>query len=105
MTMVHLCDWGRKMPKTLNARLDVRMPGKLKTLVQEAAELSGQSMSNFVISTLTQTARRIVQQERLTVLSDRDRDIFLKLLDQDARPNRALRQAAKWYKKHVRLAD
>ena len=84
----------------LDSRLDVRLPGRLKNLIQEAAELNGQSMSDFVISTLSQTARRVVHQERLTVLSDRDRDIFLKLLDADAKPNQALRRAAKWYTKH-----
>ncbi len=88
------------MPSTLNARLDVRLPGRLKDLIQEAAEMSGQTMSDFVISTLRESARQIVHQERLTVISDRDRDIFLKMLDADAKPNQALRQAAKWYKKH-----
>ena len=94
------------MPATLNARLDVRLPGQLKNLIQEAAELSGQTMSDFVVSTLSTTARRILHQERLTVLSDRDRDIFLKMLDADAKPNQALRRAAKWYKKHhARMED
>jgi uncharacterized protein (DUF1778 family) len=88
------------MSAALDARLDVRLPGRLKGLIQEAAELSGQTVSDFVISTLSEKARRIIHQERLTVLSDRDRDIFLKMLDADAKPNPALRRAAKWYKKH-----
>jgi len=94
------------MPAALNARLDVRLPGRLKNLIQEAAELNGQTVSDFVISTLSQTARRIVQQEQLTVLSDRDRDIFLNMLDADSKPNQALRRAAKWYQKqHAHLED
>jgi uncharacterized protein (DUF1778 family) len=94
------------MSSALNARLDLRLPGQLKSLIQEAAGLSGQTMSDFVISTLSETARRVVQRERLTILSDRDRDIFLKMLDADAKPNQTLRRAARWYKKHhARLAD
>jgi uncharacterized protein (DUF1778 family) len=81
-------------------RLNVRLPDRLKDLIQEAAELSGQTMSDFVVSTLSTTARRILHQERLIVLSDRDRDIFLKMLDADAKPSQALRRAARWYKKH-----
>ena len=90
------------MAATLNARLDVRLPNQLKDIIQQAAELNGQSVSDFVVSTLSETARRIVQRETLTVLSDRDREVFLKLLDADAKPNAALRQAARWYRKHQR---
>jgi uncharacterized protein (DUF1778 family) len=94
------------MSGTLNARLDLRLPIQLKTLIQEAAEMSGQTMSDFVISTLSETARRVVHRERLTMLSDRDRDIFLKMLDADGKPNQALRRAAKRYKAHhARMAD
>ena len=88
------------MAATLDARLDVRLPNQLKQIIQQAAELNGQSITDFVVSTLIETARRVVQQERLTVLSDRDRDIFLKLLDADAKPNQALRKAASSYRKH-----
>lgn len=94
------------MATALNSRLDVRLDNKLKELIQEAAALTGQTLSDFVLSTLTDRAHRIVQQERLTVLSDRDRDIFLAMLDADAKPNAALRKAARWYKKHhARVAD
>lgn len=39
-------------------------------------------------------------EESLSPLSDRDRDIFLSLLDQPPRANRALRRAAAKYKRH-----
>jgi uncharacterized protein (DUF1778 family) len=59
-----------------------------------------------VVSTLGETAGRIVQRERLNLLSDRDREVFLRMLDADAKPNKALRQAAKRYRKrHARMAD
>ncbi len=94
------------MATKMDARLDVRLPGPLKELIQQAADLSGQTVSDFVVSTLTEKARRMVQQERLTILSDRDRDRFLKMLDADIKPNSALRRAAKWYQKqHGRMED
>jgi uncharacterized protein (DUF1778 family) len=94
------------MPAALDSRLDVRVNRKLKELIQEAAALTGQTLSDFVISTLTERAHHIVQQERLTVLSDRDRDLFLAMLDADTKPNAALRKAAAWYKKNYgRVAD
>jgi uncharacterized protein (DUF1778 family) len=87
------------MAVTLEARLDVRLSRQLKELIQEAAELTGQSLTDFAVSTLTETARRIVQQNSMTVLSNRDRDVFLALLDADDPPNEALRKAAKRFRK------
>jgi len=40
-----------------------------------------------------------VLMQHQTVLSDRDRDIFLAMLDADAKPNAALKKAAKAYAK------
>jgi uncharacterized protein (DUF1778 family) len=45
-------------------------------------------------------ARDVIGQHDATVLSNRDRDIFLALLD-DANPNKALSDAAERYKKHL----
>jgi uncharacterized protein (DUF1778 family) len=84
---------------SLDARLDFRLSSQLKELIVEAACISGQSVSDFAVSTLAETARRIVQQNSVTTLSNRDRDIFLALLDADAQPNAALKQAAERFKR------
>lgn len=81
-----------------DARLDFRLNRQLKELIDRAASLLGQSVSDFAIATLVERARHIVQENSTTVLSDRDRDIFLAMLDSDAGPNDALRRAAKHYK-------
>jgi uncharacterized protein (DUF1778 family) len=88
------------MATTLDARLNVRLTVQLKDLIVEAASLQGQSVTDFAVSTLAETARRIVQQNSMTILSDRDRDVFLAMLDSQDRPNETLRRAAKRYKKH-----
>src|SRR5438874_290747 len=81
-----------------DARLDFRLSQQHKVLIDQAARLAGQSISDFAVSTLVERARRILQENTVTVLSDRDRDIFLAMLDGDAKPNAALRRAAKRYK-------
>jgi hypothetical protein len=43
---------------------------------------------------------RFYEEQPRTPLSDRDRDIFLALLDNPPPPNEALRRAAAKYKKH-----
>jgi uncharacterized protein (DUF1778 family) len=42
----------------------------------------------------------VVYPHKQTVLSDRDRDIFLKILDSNAKPDAALKKAMKEYHLH-----
>ena len=60
-----------------DSRLNVRLPSNLKDVVEEAAATLGQSVSDFAVATLVQTARNVLQQRDVTELSNRDRDIFL----------------------------
>jgi uncharacterized protein (DUF1778 family) len=84
-----------------DARLNVRLTAELKAVIEKAAAHLGQTVSDYAVSTLAQNARNVIREHDVTVLSNRDRDIFLKLLDDaDARPNKALMEAAKRYKKH-----
>ncbi len=84
------------------ARLNFRLSVELKTTIEAAAACLGQSVSDFAISSLTETARNVIEQHQVTRLSSRDRDIFIALLDDaDARPNKALKAAAKRYKERA----
>ena len=83
-----------------DARINVRLSSDLKQLVEEAAVALGQTVSDFTISTLVREARQVIQDAQFTRLSNRDRDIFLAALDSsDAKPNDALKAAARRYKK------
>ncbi len=84
-----------------DARLNFRLPTALKETIEEAANRLGQSVSDFAVSTLVQTAREVIEQENVTRLSARDRDVFVALLDKPSiQPNEALKAAARKYKKH-----
>lgn len=91
------------MPTTKSdARMNFRLPVELKQAVEEAATLTGQTISDFAISILAANARRVIEEHDQTLLSNRDRDRFMALLDQtDVKPNKALAAAAKRYKKQV----
>ena len=85
-----------------DARLNFRLPGKLKRLIEQAATESGQSVSQFAVSTLVRNAREVIRHHDRTELSNRDRDIFLTLLDDvEAQPNAALTAAAKEYERQI----
>jgi len=82
------------------ARLNFRLPNDLKEVIEEAATAMGQSVSDYAIATLVKSSQAVLQQSQTTVLSNRDRKTFMALLDDsDAKPNRALTEAAKRYNK------
>ena len=83
-----------------DARINVRLPSDLKQTIEEAASALGQTVSEFAISTVVREARQVLQNAKMTRLSNRDRDKFLKALDSlDAKPNAALKAAARRYGK------
>jgi len=81
------------------ARLDVRLQSHSKALIEEAAALSGQSLSEYVVSTLLQQSNELLQHYHHIRLSNRDRNQFLALLDTQDKPNPALARAARKFKR------
>jgi uncharacterized protein (DUF1778 family) len=84
--------------KKNDVRLDFRLNRRVKEVIERAAAVSGQSVSEFAVSTLYRTATEVLEKEQVTRLSNRDRDVFLALLDSDGKPNEALKRAARRYK-------
>ncbi len=91
------------MPDTKSdARLNFRLNSELKKTIEDAAAQTGQTVSDFAISTLVQVSRRILHEEQVTRLTERDRQLFADMLDDEStKPNAALVKAAKRYKKQV----
>ena len=86
-----------------DARLNFRLPSDLKQVIEVAAAQLGQSVSDFAVSTLVRTARDIIRQQNITDLSNRDRDVFVAMLnDADAKPSQAITDAAQRYLRQVK---
>lgn len=81
-----------------NTRLNIRVNKDLKHTIEQAAARLGQSISEFALSTLSDRARDVLNEDARTQLSERDREVFLKLLDEPLPPNEALRDAAEAYR-------
>ena len=85
---------------TTTARINVRISSELKETIEDAAAALGQSVNEFTISTVVREARLVLQESQVTRLSNRDRDVFLKMLDDvNRKPNAALKAAASRYRK------
>lgn len=81
------------------ARLEARLTDKQKTLFQHAADLTGRSLTEFVVSSAQEVAARTVREHEVLTLSGRDRQVFVDALLKPISPNKRLRQAARRYKR------
>lgn len=88
------------MPTTENAtqdiaRLNIRLPLHVKERIEQAAMISGVSVTDFTIANLSESADEVLERHHFRKLSNRDRDIFLAMLDANDEPNEKLKDAFK----------
>jgi len=91
-----------KRETTRAARLDIRLNPQAKEKIEQAAVVSHQSLTDFVVTNLLRASEEALQRQQLIHLTNRDRDLFLAALEKDTRPNRALRKAAERFKRSHR---
>ena len=75
-------------------RLQTRISSEAKRCIEQAAHILGTTTSGFVNQVAVERAQEVVKKRRVPSLSDRDRDTFLKLLEEDT-PNDNLKEAAR----------
>jgi uncharacterized protein (DUF1778 family) len=80
------------------ARLEARITNEQKALFQHAADLTGRSLTEFVVSSAQEVAARAIREHEVLALSGRDRRVFVDALLKPNPPNKRLRQAARRYR-------
>ena len=78
-------------------RLEARVTAQQKELVQRAAELSGRSLSDFIVSSLQTAAEEAMRTHQVLQLTARSTEAFLAALLNPPAPNERLRRAAHEY--------
>jgi uncharacterized protein (DUF1778 family) len=78
-----------------------RLPLEAKEVIERAAIVLGQNITDFAIAAILKAANEVLEQHHQRQLSDRDRDLFLALLDADVEPNDALRGAFETHKQLI----
>jgi len=84
-----------KVARSGSVRLEMRLERRAKDLIERAAALTGQTMTNFAVSNLVESALETIERHEQRLLSDRDRDRFLAALDRPAKPLPSLKKAAR----------
>lgn len=87
---------------TRAARLDIRLNPQAKEKIEQAAVVSHQSVTDFVVTSLIRASEEALERQQMIRLTNRDRDLFLAALDTGVRPNRTLRKAAEKFKRLYR---
>ncbi|HNR08634.1 MAG TPA: DUF1778 domain-containing protein [Saprospiraceae bacterium] len=84
-------------------RFDTRLTKEQKLLFKRAAMLGGyRNLSDFVITTVQNRAVEIIETKERIIASQRDLDIFFEAITRPAKPNKALRSAARGFKSGIR---
>ena len=76
-------------------RIEARLSSDAKVVIQRAADISGRSVSDFVVSSAVQAAIETIREHEVIVLSARDSIIFVEALLNPKGPNEALLAAAR----------
>lgn len=82
-----------------DSRLEVRIPGSMKSRFKTAADIMGISLSDFVKTHLYEAANRIIAQEYTILSSENDKKLFYETLMHPPKPSGNLVKRAKRYKK------
>ena len=83
-------------------RITARVSDSVRSTLEQAAELVGATVNQFVVQTAYLEAQRVIERESVIRLSQEDARQVLALLDNPPKPNKRLKDAVKTYKGTVR---
>lgn len=91
-----------KENKKENARFDTRLSIEQKQFFERAAVLGGyRSLTDFVLSTVQEKAKHIVEEREQVIASQKDSEVFFNAVMNAEKPNKDLTDAVKNYKNKV----
>lgn len=83
-------------------RITARVTDSVRDTLEQAAELLGATVNQFVVQTAYLEAQRVIERESVIRLSQKDAQEVLTLLDNPPKPNKRLKDAVKAFKATVR---
>ena len=83
-------------------RITARVSDSVRDTLEQAAELLGATVNQFVVQTAYVEAQRVIERESVIRLSQKDAHKLLALLDNPPKPSKRLKDAVKIYKGTVR---
>ena len=87
---------------TRSARIEARIAPEVLNAVKRAAEITGSSVSEFVVAAARDAAERTLEKAQIIRLSMADQERIADMLARPPAPNKALKQAFAAYRKLIR---
>lgn len=76
-----------------NIRVTARIPQQVRETLEQAANLSGSTLNQFIVSAALKEAQQVLESERVIDLSYQDADQVFALLENPPTPNEKLKTA------------
>ncbi|ELO6474524.1 DUF1778 domain-containing protein [Escherichia coli] len=76
-------------------RIDLRLTDDDKSMIEEAAAISNQSVSQFMLNSASQRAAEVIEQHRRVILNEESWTRVMDALSNPASPGEKLKRAAK----------
>lgn len=92
-------------------RMNFRLDPEIKERVARAAAITGQGLTDFAVSALSERANEVLARHESLLLTSEDYEFFLGALDVDREPSERSRTAAERYRRgrregvRYRIAD
>ncbi len=81
------------------SRLEARISAEEKELIKRAADLQGCSLTEFVVRSAQEAARKAIKEHQMMSLTAHDTETFVKALLKPPAPSKKIKRAAERYKK------
>ena len=76
-------------------RIDLRLTDDDKSLIEEAAAMSNQTITQFVVASASERAAEVIEQHRRMVLNEESWNLVMDAIANPTAPNERLKRAAK----------
>ena len=87
--------------RTRAERLETRVTAEQKSLIERAAALQGRSVTDFVLASVQEAARRAIEEHSQLALSVRDSEAFVDALLNPKPVNDRLRDTVRRYRERA----
>lgn len=83
------------MPALKKQRIDLRLTDDDKTIIEEAAALSNQTITQFMVSSASQRAAEVIEQHRRLILDEESWNLVMDAISCPPQPNEKLKRVTK----------
>ena len=83
------------MPALKKQRIDLRLTDEDKNMIEEAAAMTNQTVTQFMVNSASERAAQVIEQHRRLILNDASWNAVMEAISNPPEPNERLKRAAR----------